>query len=135
MFTLKSFLGMPDVVLRIPTGEIKYLCDAYYGEVIRFQIITTLVNRSATGAGELCEITLKIPLGNSQYLDVPVIRGKPDIIGFRFEPHGVFPDKMLLFETAQVPVNLGDLLGKKAEIYLNVIGQGIKRYNVTITKS
>lgn len=131
IFSLKSFQGMPDVILQMSSTEMTYLRPGYGGEM-RFHIRAMLVNRSATGTGELRGITLKIPLGNLQYLDIPVMRGEPDITGFRFQSHGVFPDKMLAFETAQLPTNLVDLSGQKAEIHLDVVGQRMKKYKITV---
>jgi hypothetical protein len=137
MFTLKSFLGIPNITIKTKSSNITYVCIQEFSKDdkwIRFNTSLQIVNDSATGEGEISNLILKI-FRNGKDIDVPVLRRKndQDIIGFRFAPHSVFPEE-IAFETTLRISDLNELQNKNAEIHLYAVGQGAKRYKFVLSK-
>ena len=88
---------------------------------------------SSTGSGDLEELVLRIFLDSGQYLDIPARRGEPDIVGFRFQSHGRYPDEILDFERHHIPSGI-DISGKEARIRLKIVGQGWREYKVRMAE-
>jgi hypothetical protein len=133
MFVLNSLLRVPDVVIADLKKRVSYLDDS---NSLKFTVRGQLVNRSSTGFGDLKSIYLRIPLSNGEILDIEPMRSEQNLIGYRFNPHGVWADKWLQFERYGMPrgMTLDDLVNRDAQIILNVVGQSSKKYQVHITK-
>jgi hypothetical protein len=132
MFSLNSILGRPNVIIEGLSGEI--FCSVS-GNGLSCWTSGMIVNNSQTGEGEIKELTLIIILENSKHLDIAARHGDPDIIGFRVKPNGIFPDKILQFESSLVSSDMKDIIkGKPAQIRLGVVGQGIKQYKSQMAK-
>ena len=132
MLTLKSLLGLPDVV--IENLNKKVACYPVSKEEILCFTTGTVVNKSATGEGELKSLKLRVFVAGKEYIDIPIERGEPDVIGFRLRTHGVIPSNYLYFRCLIRTMSLENICDKFAEIRLEVVGQGIKAYKVNTVK-
>jgi len=137
MFTLKSFLGIPNIRINIKSPNISYFCVQEFSrddKWIRFNTNSQIVNDSATGVGEISNLILRIS-HNGRDIDAPVLRvtGEKDIIGFRFAPHSVYSGQ-ISFETTLRISDINEMQNKNAEIRLSAIGQGLKKYKVILSK-
>ena len=118
----------PDVVIEDLGQEVDCSFDQ---NQLRCLVKGHLVNNSATGTGELKSLKLRVFLDDTKYLDIPSGSG---YMGFRFDTHGVFPSVWLDFILRPVQENIIEsIAGKSAEIQLQVIGQTIRTYRVTMS--
>lgn len=121
----------PDVIIDQLGQEVYYRSR---GDTLSCWVHGILMNKSSTGSGELAYLILRIFLKAQESIDITIKRGEPDIIGFRFQPYGVFPDNIMHFELSPHRIDLAEIADKQAEIRLNVVGQSLKAYKVKMVR-
>lgn len=121
----------PDVTIEQLGKEVYY---RFRGDILSCWVQGMLTNKSLTGSGELAKLILRIFPTDKEAIDIPVRRGEPDIIGFRFKPQGVFPDNMICFELSHIRLDTAEIKDRQAEIRLKVVGQALKTYKVRMVE-
>ena len=126
MVLISSFLHNPRVQIEGLGEEIHFhLNQNNTGEAVCW-IEGILVNRSATGQGDLKSLFLRILLNEKDWIDVPA--GYGQYLGFRFQPNGRHPLGTLRFVTRIAEKDWSSIAGQTAQIHYDVIGQSHRKY-------
>ncbi len=135
MFILKSFLVIPNIELCIKDRTVTYYVvqDFPTSKWVHFESESEIINSSATGTGEISSLTLRIVV-SEKIISIPVYTTDPNIIGFRFNPHSVFPSKRIKFETTLPTEIIDSLWNSDAKIVMKAVGQGLKQYKIILKK-
>lgn len=131
IWILNRFLAVPNVVIEDLGKDVAYHISL--GNLFNFWVPGVIINHSYTGAGEIRDITLRIFVENSP-VDVPILGGEPDFIGYRLLPNGCFPGKQFQFES-RLNLSGKSISGKNAEVRLRVVGQESRVYRTKISGS
>jgi hypothetical protein len=111
-------------------SEVNYL---WRGHQLECSVRADVINKSATGPGEIRDIVLRIFFDDNT-LDVLPMVGT-NIIGFRIQPYGRYPERRLDFVSSPInPDMYTTIAGREAELILRVIGQKTKRYRTRMAQ-
>jgi hypothetical protein len=127
MFSIRSLLGLPDVVIEDLGKEATY---SLIGGFVKLSIKGRLKNKSATGTGDIESLILRIISKSGETINARPERGMPST-GYRLNTHGNSGYECLYFEANPVQ-GIKDIAGQPAKILLKVNGQSLKIYKIVI---